>query len=89
MRPRTTWRGLRNGASPNAFPGTTFYFLPSDIVTQILNFGLPAPIDVQFDGHRTLQENRVKVADAVLEDLHRIPGLVDLRIQQPDDYPRV
>ena len=36
---------------PDAFPGTTFYFLPSDIVTQILNFGLPAPIDVQFDGN--------------------------------------
>ena len=70
---------------PGAFPGTTFYFLPSDIVTQILNFGLPAPIDVQFDGN-DLAGNR-KVASAVLTDLHKIPGLVDLRIQQPDDYP--
>ena len=70
---------------PDAFPGTTFYFLPSDIVTQILNFGLPAPIDVQFDGN-DIAGNR-KVADAVLDDLRKIPGLADLRIQQPDDYP--
>ena len=70
---------------PNAFPGTTFYFLPSDIVTQILNFGLPAPIDVQFEG-ADIEGNR-KVANQVLADLQTIPGLVDLRIQQPDDYP--
>ena len=70
---------------PDAFPGTTFYFLPSDIVTQILNFGLPAPIDVQFDGN-DIAGNR-KVANAVLTDLRKVPGLADLRIQQPDDYP--
>jgi multidrug efflux pump subunit AcrB len=70
---------------PDAFPGTTFYFLPSDIVTQILNFGLPAPIDVMFDGSN-LSGNR-KVADEVMAELRKIPGLVDLRIQQPDDYP--
>jgi multidrug efflux pump subunit AcrB len=70
---------------PNAFPGTTFYFLPSDIVTQILNFGLPAPIDVQFEGSN-LAANR-KVADEVLADMQKVPGLVDLRIQEPDDYP--
>jgi multidrug efflux pump subunit AcrB len=67
------------------FPGVIFYFLPSDIVTQILNFGLPAPIDVQFEG-ADIAANR-KVADKVLSELHQIPGLVDLRIQQPDDYP--
>jgi multidrug efflux pump subunit AcrB len=70
---------------PTAFPGTIFYFLPSDIVTQILNFGLPSPIDVQFDGS-DIAGNR-KVVNEVLTDLHKIPGLVDLRIQQPDDYP--
>ena len=70
---------------PIAFPGTVFYFLPSDIVTQILNFGLPSPIDVQFDGS-DIVANR-KVVNEVLNDLHKIPGLVDLRIQQPDDYP--
>jgi multidrug efflux pump subunit AcrB len=70
---------------PRDFPGVTFYFLPSDIVTQILNFGLPAPIDIQFQG-ADIAANR-KVADKVLSELHQIPGLVDLRIQQPDDYP--
>ena len=72
-------------ALPGSFPGTTFYFLPADIVTQILNFGLPSPIDVQFDG-ADIAGNR-KVADEVLRQLQKVPGLVDLRIQQPDDYP--
>ena len=70
---------------PREFPGTVFYFLPSDIVTQILNFGLPAPIDVQIDGPDDAG-NR-KVADTILQQLRQVPGLVDLRLQQPDDYP--
>jgi multidrug efflux pump subunit AcrB len=70
---------------PAAFPGDIFYFLPSDIVTQILNFGLPAPIDVQFEG-QDIVHNR-EVANRVLSQLRQVPGLVDLRIQQPDDYP--
>ncbi len=75
---------LRNSLSRD-FPGVIFYFLPSDIVTQILNFGLPSPIDIQFEGS-DIASNR-KVANTVLSELHSIPGLVDLRIQQPDDYP--
>ena len=70
---------------PKAFPGVTFYFLPSDIVTQILNFGLPAPIDVQIDGMDDAG-NR-KVAGKILAQMRLVPGLTDLRIQQPDDYP--
>ena len=70
---------------PRDFPGVTFYFLPSDIVTQILNFGLPAPIDVQFEGS-DIADTR-KVADTVLGQLRQVRGLVDLRIQQPNDYP--
>ena len=70
---------------PRDFPGVIFYFLPSDIVTQILNFGLPAPIDVQFEGS-DIADTR-KVANTVLNQLRHVPGLVDLRIQQPDDYP--
>jgi len=70
---------------PGEFPGATFSFLPADIVTQILNFGLPAPIDVQIEGSES-RGNRV-IADRLLEELHHVPGLVDLRIQQPDDYP--
>ena len=67
------------------FPGVTFYMLPSDIVTQILNFGLPAPIDVQVEGSDVVG-NR-KVVNDMLAKLKQVPGLVDLRIQQPNDYP--
>ncbi len=70
---------------PGAFPGSTFSFLPADIVTQILNFGLPAPIDIQVEG-ADIQANR-KIADQILTQLRHVPGLVDLRIQQPGDYP--
>jgi multidrug efflux pump subunit AcrB len=70
---------------PKQFPGTTFYFLPSDIVTQILNFGLPAPIDIQIDG--TDDAGNRAVANKMLDQLRHVPGLVDLRIQQPNDYP--
>ena len=70
---------------PSEFPGTTFYFLPADIVSQILNFGLPAPIDVQIDG--TDDACNRKVADRMLQQLRQVPGLVDVRLQQPNDYP--
>lgn len=68
-----------------SFPGVTFSFLPADIVSQILNFGLPAPIDVQIVGNR-LAQNRV-VADHLLSRLRQVPGLVDAHIQQPGDAP--
>ncbi len=71
---------------PEEFPGTIFYFLPSDIITQILNFGLPAPIDIQLEG-ADMQSNH-QVADQLLNDLRQVPGLVDLRIQQTFDYPK-
>ncbi len=67
------------------FPGVTFAFLPSDMVTQILNFGLPAPIDIQVIGN-DLQGNRVW-ADQVLGKIRSVPGVVDLRVQQPFDQP--
>jgi multidrug efflux pump subunit AcrB len=70
---------------PQTFPDTVFYFLPSDIVTQILNFGNPAPIDIQIDGPDS--EADYKVANQVLSDLRSVPGLTDLRIHQPMDYP--
>jgi multidrug efflux pump subunit AcrB len=70
---------------PRQFPGTVFYFLPSDIVTQILNFGLPAPIDIQVEGTDDTG-NRAVIA-RMMEELRHVPGLVDLRLQQPNDYP--
>ena len=69
------------------FPGTTFYFLPADMVSQILNFGLPTPIDVQVVG-ADLDGNRM-FADRLLEQLKQIPGTADMRIQQPFDYPQL
>jgi multidrug efflux pump subunit AcrB len=84
-RPTAEYVAALRQSLPRDFPGVIFYFLPSDIVTQILNFGLPAPIDVQFEGS-DIADNR-KVANTVLDQLRHVPGLVDLRIQQPDDYP--
>jgi CzcA family heavy metal efflux pump len=72
---------------PREFPGTTFYFLPADIVTQILNFGLPAPIDIQLDG-RDIEGNR-QLADRLLTQLRQVPGIADLRIQQNFDQPKL
>jgi multidrug efflux pump subunit AcrB len=70
---------------PKRFPGATFAFLPADMVAQILNFGLPAPIDVQVVGH-DLQGNRL-YADALLAKIRYVSGATDLRIQQPFDQP--
>ncbi len=70
---------------PREFPGTQFYFLPADITTQILNFGLPAPIDIQFQSDDVAAGTQQ--ATAMLAELRQVPGLVDLRIQQPMDYP--
>jgi len=67
------------------FPGVMFAFLPSDMVTQILNFGLPAPIDIQVIGNN-LEGNR-QWASQLLEKLRYVPGTADLRIQQPFDEP--
>src|SRR6266571_7596521 len=78
-------RALRKNL-PGEFPGTTFSFLPADMVTQILNFGLPAPVDIQLEG-TDLDGNR-QVANQILNELRQVPGLTDLRIQQTFDYPR-
>jgi len=70
---------------PKQFPGVTFAFLPADMVSQILNFGLPAPIDVQVVGN-DLAANR-RYADTLLEKMRFVSGTADLRIQQPFDQP--
>ncbi|HEY7307063.1 MAG TPA: efflux RND transporter permease subunit [Bryobacteraceae bacterium] len=72
---------------PKQFPGTVFYFLPADIVSQILNFGLPAPIDVQIVGN-DVEESRV-FANRVLPQLQRIPGATDLHVHQVFDGPKL
>jgi len=72
-------------ALPKQFPGVTFAFLPADMVSQILNFGLPAPIDVQVVGNN-LEGNR-RYAATLLEKMRYVSGTADLRIQQPFDEP--
>ena len=67
------------------FPGSTFYFLPADIVNQTINFGLPAPFDIQIVG-RDRDKNRA-VATGLVEKIRRVPGAVDVRVQQPADQP--
>ena len=67
------------------FPGVVFAFLPSDMVGQILNFGLPAPIDIQVVGN-DLEGNRVW-ADQLLQKVRYVPGTTDMRVQQPFDNP--
>jgi Cu/Ag efflux pump CusA len=55
------------------------------MVTQILNFGLPAPIDVQIEGNNVQASHRI--AETIMAELHQVSGLTDLHIQQPLDYP--
>lgn len=79
-------RKLRS-ALVRQFPDTQFSFLPADIVSQTLNFGLPAPIDIQIAGFN-VKANHL-YADHLLQALGHVPGMVDQRIQQRDDYPQI
>jgi multidrug efflux pump subunit AcrB len=69
------------------FPGALLYFLPSDIVTQTINFGLPAPFDIQLVG-RNVDDNR-RVAAALAEKVRHVRGAVDVRVQQPGNLQRL
>lgn len=70
---------------PKRFPGIEFYFQPADVVTQILNFGLPAAIDVQFAGNN-IKEN-YRLAAQLQNAVKQIPGAVDVYIRQRIDQP--
>ncbi|MBV1699103.1 MAG: efflux RND transporter permease subunit, partial [Hyphomicrobiales bacterium] len=72
---------------PQRFPGVTFSFLPADIVSQILNFGLPAPIDVQVIGNN--QAANYAYATTLLKGIRSVPGVADARIQQVFNYPQI
>jgi|HubBroStandDraft_1064217.scaffolds.fasta_scaffold00037_69 CzcA family heavy metal efflux pump len=72
---------------PGAFPGVAFAFLPADIVGQILNFGLPAPIDIQVVGNDAAANRRY--ANDLYHRLETVPGIADLRIQQAVDTPEL
>jgi len=70
---------------PKEYPGVQFFFQPADIVTQILNFGTPAPIDVQFIGMN--QPGNYAVAQKLANQIEHIPGAVDVHVQQQFDEP--
>ncbi|CAM2143898.1 Efflux RND transporter permease subunit [Pararobbsia alpina] len=70
---------------PQRFPGVEFFFQPADIVTQILNFGLPAAVDVQIVGSD--QKGNFEVASKLMKQIRQIPGNVDTHIQQKMDQP--
>ena len=72
---------------PQKFPEATFSFLPADIVSQILNFGLPAPMDVQVIGND--QAANYAYATDLLKRIRTVPGIADLRIQQVFNYPQL
>jgi multidrug efflux pump subunit AcrB len=71
---------------PQEFPGTVFGFLPADIVSQILNFGVPAPIDIQILG--SSPQNH-EIANTLMASLRHVPGLVDLRLAQVFNQPEL
>jgi CzcA family heavy metal efflux pump len=85
--PSEKYVGELRGRLATDFPGVTFYELPVDIVTQILNFGLPAPLDVQVVGRNT--EGNRDFAENLMNQLKFVPGTVDFRIQQPFNYPKL
>ncbi|MCE0497618.1 MAG: efflux RND transporter permease subunit [Methylacidiphilales bacterium] len=71
---------------PRQFPGTSFFFQPSDIVNQILNFGLSAPIDIQLIGRNV--NGNLALAHKMADQLQQVPGAVDVHVQQVYDEPQ-
>ena len=69
------------------FPGVTFYFLPADIVSQTINFGLPAPLDIQVVGRNQAVDQQV--ANSIAQKIRQVRGAVDVRVQQPNDLQRL
>src|SRR5579872_2562028 len=72
-----------------AYPDLTFFFQPADIVGQILNFGLPAPIDLQVVGPLTNAPANYRIAEEIVRRLERIPGAVDVHLHQVNDVPEM
>ena len=70
---------------PKQFPGCTFYFQPADITSQILDFGLPAPINVQVVGVN--RAGNLAVAKKLRQEMAKIPGIADVHIHQITDQP--
>ena len=86
-RPTAGYVDRLRGRLNREFPGITFYFLPADIVSQSINFGLPAPFDIQLVGRN--QEKNREVAARLADKIRQVPGAVDVRVQQPADLPKL
>src|SRR6185312_10741513 len=69
------------------FPELVTFFQPADIVTQVLNFGLPAPIDVQVEGPNQNMAAHLKIAQAIQREMEKIPGIADVRMVQVPNVP--
>src|SRR5438132_604099 len=74
---------------PRRFPDLEFFTQPADIVSQILNFGLPAPIDIQVTGPQADSDTNFRVAHQIAGELRAVPGAVDVHVQQVLDAPRI
>src|SRR3984893_2577848 len=74
---------------PRRFPDLEFFTQPADIVSQILNFGLPAPIDIQVTGPQADSDANFRVAHQIAGELRAVPGAVDVHVQQVLDAPRI
>ncbi len=85
--PTARYVNLLRQQLPRRFPGLTFSFLPADIVSQILNFGAPAPIDLQIRGNDLAAD--YAYASRLLARVRRIPGVADARIQQSSALPTI
>jgi multidrug efflux pump subunit AcrB len=86
-RPTADYVRMLREQLPRAYPGTTFSFLPADITSQILNFGAPAPIDIQIAGKDGIANDAF--AKKLLRRVAAITGVADARIQQSSRYPQL
>src|SRR5882724_82744 len=74
---------------PHEFPDLEFFTQPADIVSQILNFGLPAPIDIQVTGPLADSDTNFRMAQQIAQEVRTVPGAVDVHVQQILDSPRI
>jgi multidrug efflux pump subunit AcrB len=88
-RPTAAYLKTLRDELPRRFPDLEFFAQPADIVNQILNFGLPAPIDIQATGPLAESETNFRVAQRIAEELRGVPGAVDVHVQQILDAPRI
>src|SRR5262249_52440310 len=74
---------------PKRFPRLSFFFQPADIVTQVLNFGLPSPIDVQVAGPIKNEPENLALAGKIMDDLRGTPGVADAHLHQVNQVPDI